>query len=323
MIRAMPRISLPTPFSSSRSTGSAAPAGPLGTLGSVVRHEASGALRSRLPGRGRTRPDALPDPQAITPVRQRVQADAERAAAFARCVGAAPGEHVHAGFLHTLTFPVSMRVLTAKAFPLPVLGLIHLENTATVHHPVGTDDQLTVRSRIREFGRHRRGITVTVLAEIWDESGRLVFSDESLYLSKTADRGAGEGSPSARTDRPDAREGARLIGRWRLPGDIGRRYAAVSGDANPIHLSAVSAKAFGMKSSLAHGMYCASRALGLLVSDPGAAGTWRVAFGSPVFLPATVDLWKVCDPEPDGQTAVRGIGRGARQHFEVSFGRPS
>ncbi|OAX55250.1 hypothetical protein A5N15_10695 [Rothia kristinae] len=133
---------------------------------------------------------------------------------------------MHAGFLHTLTFPVSMRVLTAKAFPLPVLGLIHLENTATVHHPVGADEQLTVRSRIREFGRHRRGITVTVLAEIWDESGRLVFSDESLYLSKTA--AGDDGAPTAKTDRPDPREGARLIGRWRLPGDIGRRYAAVS-----------------------------------------------------------------------------------------------
>ena len=54
--------------------------------------------------------------------------------------------------------------LRREQLPLPVLGLIHLENTATVHHPVGADEQLTVRSRIREFGRHRRGITVTVLA---------------------------------------------------------------------------------------------------------------------------------------------------------------
>jgi acyl dehydratase len=48
---------------------------------------------------------------------------------------------------------------------------------------------------------------------------------------------------------------------WQLGVDTGRAYAAVSGDFNPIHLSVLSAKALGMRRSIAHGMYLASRAL--------------------------------------------------------------
>jgi hypothetical protein len=39
------------------------------------------------------------------------------------------------------------------------------------------------------------------------------------------------------------------------PADIGRRYGAVSGDRNPIHLTAVTAKLFGFQQAIAHGMW--------------------------------------------------------------------
>ena len=48
---------------------------------------------------------------------------------------------------------------------------------------------------------------------------------------------------------------------WRLPGDLGRRYAAVSGDRNPIHLYALTAKAFGFPRQIAHGMWSKARCL--------------------------------------------------------------
>lgn len=41
---------------------------------------------------------------------------------------------------------------------------------------------------------------------------------------------------------------------WQLGVDTGRAYASVSGDFNPIHLSVLSAKALGMRRSIAHGM---------------------------------------------------------------------
>ena len=64
---------------------------------------------------------------------------------------------------------------------------------------------------------------------------------------------------------------------WQLGVDTGRAYAAVSGDFNPIHLSVLSAKALGMRRSIAHGMYLASRALADVGAVKGDAFRWDVA----------------------------------------------
>ena len=52
-----------------------------------------------------------------------------------------------------------------------------------------------------------------------------------------------------------------------MPGDIGRRYGAVSGDRNPIHLHGWSAKLFGMPRPIAHGMWLKARCLAELEVD--------------------------------------------------------
>jgi acyl dehydratase len=77
---------------------------------------------------------------------------------------------------------------------------------------------------------------------------------------------------------------------WHLGVDTGRAYAAVSGDFNPIHLSVLSAKALGMRRSIAHGMYLASRALADVGPAKGESFSWDVTFEAPVFLPARVAL---------------------------------
>ena len=75
---------------------------------------------------------------------------------------------------------------------------------------------------------------------------------------------------------------------WRLPGDLGRRYAGVSGDRNPIHLHALTAKPLGFSSAIAHGMWTKARCLAALESTlPDAFGV-DVRFRRPIMLPATV-----------------------------------
>ena len=78
------------------------------------------------------------------------------------------------------------------------------------------------------------------------------------------------------------------VARWRLGADEGRRYAAVSGDRNPIHLSVPTARALGQPRPVAHGMDTAARALALVGAARGDAFTWSVGFASPVRLPGSV-----------------------------------
>jgi acyl dehydratase len=73
---------------------------------------------------------------------------------------------------------------------------------------------------------------------------------------------------------------------WKLPGDLGRRYASVSGDSNPILLYPLTAKAFGFDRPIAHGMWTKARCLAALRLPD--AFTVSVRFKKPIFLPGTV-----------------------------------
>jgi acyl dehydratase len=77
---------------------------------------------------------------------------------------------------------------------------------------------------------------------------------------------------------------------WRLRGDLGRRYAAVSGDVNPIHLHPLTAKAMGFPTAIAHGMWTYARTLAALGPAAGGPSTSRVWFRKPVLLPGSVAL---------------------------------
>jgi len=99
----------------------------------------------------------------------------------------------------------------------------------------------------------------------------------STYLRR------GGGSGSGKKDELAPPEPTTI---WRVPGDIGRRYAEVSGDRNPIHLHPVTAKAFGFPSAIAHGMWSKAHALASFEGDLPGAFTIDVRFKLPVLLPA-------------------------------------
>lgn len=84
-----------------------------------------------------------------------------------------------------------------------------------------------------------------------------------------------------------------VTGMWRLPSDLGRRYAGVSGDVNPIHLTALTARPLGFKRHIIHGMWTYARALAAL--DGRLPEAYRVdgKFSKPIFLPGKVSFGEV------------------------------
>jgi acyl dehydratase len=75
---------------------------------------------------------------------------------------------------------------------------------------------------------------------------------------------------------------------WRVPGDLGRRYASVSGDRNPIHLYPLTAKAFGFPRQIAHGMWSKARCVAAMANRLPDSVRVEVEFKKPVFLPGKV-----------------------------------
>ena len=239
---------------------------------------------------------------------RKVRIDAERARDFDHLMGGPATDLVHPGVLHVLAFPVSLALMARRDFPFPLLGLVHLRNQVLQHRPVRVEELVDVECRVRDLRPHRRGRTFEAVSTILGEDGEIIATDVSTYLvrggvptdgeSTGGEPTAGEptgATPSAAVEASGpARERRREFvpprptGRWRLGADTGRRYGAVSGDVNPIHLSSLSAKAFGFPSAIAHGMYTASRAFTEARVDLSKPLRWDVTFDAPVTLPGSV-----------------------------------
>ena len=210
---------------------------------------------------------------------------------------------------HILGFPLAMRLMSDRTFPFPLLGLVHTGIQLTQHRALRAHDRPEISVHAQGLAPHRRGSQFDVVTEA-RLGGQLVWHSSSTYLCRH--RREGEPAENARQEQQSAPLPVR--DHWKLPGGLGRRYGAVSGDRNPIHLHPLTAKLFGFPRHIAHGMWTFARAL----AGTGAAVrceqlTARAEFKSPVLLPSTVAFgW-------DEPTASAGSYRGpVRVHrFEL------
>ena len=234
---------------------------------------------NRVPGVRRSGSE-LPD-LAVT--RHDVPVDRDQVAEYAEVCGFPIKETLPVTYPHVLAFPLHMAIMTDRSFPFPAIGIVHLENAITQHRPISPDERLQVTARPADLRPHAKGRVFDILVEV-HSSGELVWQSTSTLLR------LGAGDPAAAG--PDRRfeQVPPSGGEWRLPGDLGRRYAAVSGDHNPIHLHRLSAKAFGFPRQIAHGMWSKARCLAALDGRLPDAVTVEVAFKKPILLPGTVAL---------------------------------
>jgi len=246
------------------------------------------------------RGDALP---SLTYVLSDQHVDAAHLAAYQRTCGFPVTDVLPPTYLHVLAFPLSVALMTERSFPFPMVGLVHVANSITVVRPVRADEVVSLTVRAADLRPHPSGRQFDVLASATVE-GEVVWSGRSTYLRRGKPTG-----PREKKDRTSTPPPAGAVAQVRVPGDIGRRYGAVSGDRNPIHLYGLTAKAFGFPSAIAHGMWLKARTLAALEGRLPDAFTVEVAFKLPVLLPATVAI--AAAPADGGWTLdVRGAKSG-------------
>lgn len=247
-----------------------------------------------------------------------VKADVGNLTAYQHLIGETASDVLPAGFVHALAFPLAMSVMNRDDFPLPLLGMIHLENRVVQSAPIRFTEALDIRAWAENLRGHRAGTQLDLVAEVRGSGEATVrWRGVSSYLAKGVFL---PGIDKATATAPTAEFRAPYpTALWQLGVDTGRAYAAVSGDFNPIHLSVLSAKALGLRRSIAHGMYLASRALADVGAAKGESFSWNVAFEAPVFLPAPValDISTVQDSGGGWQRSdyVAWNPRSGRRHF--------
>ena len=241
------------------------------------------ALYARAALTARGRGGDLPDGRLA---RRGVAIDRGHLASYTQVCGMPLTDVLPATYPHMLAFPLQLALMTDRAFPVALPGLVHVRNRIDLLRPLGADEPLDLEVWAERFATHRSGATVDLCATV-SAAGQEVWRSRSTYLARGAT--APDGAPEADVDVPVG-DVERVAATWRIPDDAGRRYAKVSGDVNPIHLSGLAAKAFGFKRAIAHGMWVKARVLGALAGRLPDALSVDVSFRKPLFLPSTVTL---------------------------------
>jgi hypothetical protein len=237
----------------------------------------------------------------------KVRVRAAHLARYRDVCGVPDGDSLPHTYPHALAMPLHMHVFTSPSFPVQVLGLIHLRNTVFCYKPIRNESELSLHVESDTMRETPIGQEFDLVTRC-EVKGVLVWEEISTFLARRAAPGQRPtieraGAADIKTNLP-------------VPANTGRRYARVSGDFNPIHLSARTAGWFGFKQAVSHGAWSMARALGeataQLPSEPIQIDT---QFKLPMYLPSEV-IYR-CHREPTQVLLSLSSAKGDRMHLAM------
>ena len=238
-------------------------------------------------GTGAKRPGLVKSLPKVELVLPEAVLDAKHIARYAALCGFKSSDGVPLIYPQLLTFPLVTAYVSSPECPWPAMGTVHLANAITQHQPLHAGDAVRVELGAGDLFAHDKGQVFTLNLRILRKD-ELVWSATQSLLRVGVKQASGAPFVSQiATDHPVSCQAEFSVG-----ADLGRRYGEVSGDRNPIHLTALTAKLFGFKRAIAHGMWTNARALScLLPAQPLQQAALNVEFKTPLFLPGRATLW--------------------------------
>jgi len=261
------------------------------------------------------KPSLVPEGGEVPRIESRlakVVIDRKHLAQYSEICGAASGGTLPIAYPHILAMPLHLAMLGAEAFPVKLFGLVHVQNRIAMREPLSADEAAEIRCWIEGHRDTERGqefdlhTDYVVAGEaLWEETCTfLARKKPTPGATKTSISRSVEGAPDGVAVKSSS---------FRAPAGLGRRYGFISGDVNPIHMSDLTARAFGFPRAIAHGMW----SLGRLASDfePEAfhGCELSVTFKLPIFMPAWLMLQR-WDIENGSAFALRDA-QGEKPHL--------
>lgn len=193
------------------------------------------------------------------------------------------GSAFPATYFQVATFPLALKLLCHKQFPFRALGIIHLSNTIQQFSMIPEAAPLTLTCEIGNFVRHKKGMTFDICSKVFLDD-KTLWQAVATNLVRQNNVSAVKSTPHGEVMRGENTEN--LV----FSHDIGRIYGKTSKDLNPIHLWPLTAKLFGFKRPIAHGMYSLARCASILL--PVNCNEYEIAvnFIKPIYLPNEIQL---------------------------------
>lgn len=226
------------------------------------------------------KPPLLPSGRSVPPLYASLKGyrpDSRRLEAYRELCGFARSGRLPVTYPQVLAFPLQLRMLVSEQFPVRVLGLVHLRNLIESMHPVMDGQPVDLLCALQGHRDTERGQEFEMITKV-EAEGACVWTQSSVFLARRPGRA---GAPAPRT--PEA--SPPLV--FDAAANVGRRYAWISGDWNPIHLSGPTARLFGYRRPIAHGMWSLARCLAELGVVEGGV---EVDFKRPLKLPSRVGI---------------------------------
>ena len=210
------------------------------------------------------------------------------------------GDTIPITYLQTLFIGILGKFIISPFFPLKPTGLIQVFQSFEQKRPVNTGETLDLACILSGFTKKETGIETRFILEV-RSGGEIVWQGISGFFTRSGVKKA----PSAPKPEDIFLEKRETIP---VPSGTGLRYAAVSGDYNPHHLYTITARLFGFKTAIAHGMWSLARVTASLEREFDLHGPALIeaSFKLPVFMPAVTTLgWEPSSDEETGRPQVR------------------
>ncbi|WP_253814787.1 MaoC/PaaZ C-terminal domain-containing protein [Nocardia amikacinitolerans] len=215
-----------------------------------------------------------------------VKVDPDHLAAYCRATGLRFGDSLPLTYPFILSFPLAMQLVVARDFPFVAVGAVHAQNVIERTREISVSEPLDFRTHIENLREHPKGLLVDAITEVSvgrEQVWRQVTTFLHQQRTSLSDQPKGEPKPEEVPPPP--------LRALRVDQKMITRYANASGDHNPIHTSALGAKAFGFPKAIAHGMWSAANVLSNIEGRIPEKVTYTVKFGKPILLPATVNVY--------------------------------
>lgn len=207
-------------------------------------------------------------------------------------------------YYYLLAQRAQLGLMLARGFPFPVMGMVHVANELRGVQPPNLSIPFVLDSRVRDDSTSDSGARYVTLEVIFYQDGEPIVTCCSKYLARRGKGAKSKGSDSV-VAMPFSGE---VLGQYRLVEASGRRYAALSGDANPIHMWPWSARLLGFKQPIIHGMHTLARVVALVQRCTGSrVVSVDASFLKPICIPADVEVHCRGDQFEVWSGAVRAV----------------
>ena len=214
------------------------------------------------------------------------RADARELRDFIHLSGLAGLEPWTLLYPHTISFALQMAILTHKAFPVPIWRVLQVRNQLLQIRPLDLAAPLDLSVNIAAHRFLDKGVEIDLHTVARSDE---VVVWESLNTFYVRGRFGQPTSPGPAPAAPDA--GSAWLDHWRMPVGGGRRFGALTGDYNGLHLFDWYARRQGFERAFLHPQRVLGQCLARLgPPDPDKPLRLDAWLKGPVFYGAQVGL---------------------------------